>query len=224
MVTATAIAETPIPSEDHFQTPKPDGEHDPGDTKGSNGNGTGLVVTEGEAWWTACPWGIAADGFQCHQHVNARLWPTVKLDSGHAKVRPRALAWGDASPPGFTMKATAKAVTCEQGATKATLAADADPDEEIYGAHWVSASPPRLLVIFGHFGFASLNADRWTLHAGCTAQPLATGTHVAPGPGGLWIAQDGDRATQRQILYRGAAPLGALPARATILLRPLAKP
>jgi hypothetical protein len=222
MVTATAITEALIPSVENFKTPKPDShdELDPGDTVGVIGLHTGLIVTDGEAWWAACPWGIALDGFQCREYVNARLWPTATIETGGTPVIRRSFAWVHAPPPGITMTRTAQSVICDEGGKK--LAITPEPGgEEIDHAHWVSASPPRLLVVFGRMGYQSLAIDRWSLHDGCAAKPLATGNQVWPGPGALWIAHDDDGPTERQVLYRGATPLGTLPGDATVYLRPL---
>jgi hypothetical protein len=214
MVTARAISEVPIPSEDRFKGPD--------NTVGAFGRDTGLIVADGDAWWVTCR---AVDGFPCEHYIKARLWPSVRIETDSTPVAPRTDRWVDATPSGFTVTANGtKSVDClEQGKTVA-LKADADATEEIESTHWVSASPPRLLVIYGHPGYtSSLVVDRWTLHAGCAEKPVATGSVVTVGPDGIWVARDGEGDTERQIVYRGGVELGTLPADATIYPRP-AKP
>jgi hypothetical protein len=225
MVTATSITEVPLPSEDSFKLPKPlpgdDGtEYDEGDLSGTGDQDhTGLIVTAGAAWWSACPWGLSVDGFQCHTYVHARLWPSATIETGPA-LEARTFSWTD-TLPGYTIKTgDPKAITCEHAGKKTKIAADFDVTEEIEGVHWVSASPPRLLVVYGHAGLASLVPDRWTLHDGCTAKPLATGDTAEPGPSGLWLATAGEGDAARQILYRGGDVLGDFVSHARIWLRP----
>jgi hypothetical protein len=220
MVTATGITEVPVPSEDNFKTPKPTPQADAGDTSGTGYQpNTGLVITPTSAWWVACPWGLAADGFQCDEYVSAQLWPTAKLQRNKAPIESRAFAWTD-TLAGYTLKRDPKAVTCEHGQTSVKLAADVDPDEQIHDAHWVSTNPPRLLVVYGHPGYASLVPDRWTLHAGCAQQSVATGSWAAPGPAGWWIGHSFAKTEPDHELYRGDKVIAAFPWHARVWLRP----
>jgi len=223
MVTATEITEVSIPNEDTFKTPKPppgpDGiELDAGDPTGSGDIPfTGLIVTRGEAWWAACPWGLAVDGFHCRNYVNARLWPTAKVTVDAPPLTPIKSSW-PSSIPGYTVKTIdPKSITCESlPGKKVTITADYDPTQEIESVHWVSTSPPRLLVKYGHADLADIVPDSFTLHDGCTQAPLVTGGHAVPGPGGWWISTIG----ADQVVYRFSEHVGQFPYHARVWLRP----
>jgi len=82
-------------------------------------------------------------------------------------------------------------------------------------------------VVYGQPGLADLIPSRWTLHDGCLEQPLAQGTYVEPGPGGLWLGLESpdptaDEVVTHQILHRGADVIGELPG-VDVRFRPPAK-
>jgi hypothetical protein len=224
MITATAVTTVTIPPPARFKTPKPTGEGELSEG-GADASWGGLVVTKGEAWWSECPWGLPADGFQCHGYVHARLWPTETVVVGRDHMTTRDYAWPKPTPAGFVTREVKRGqfaiggVTCEpprgQG-TKQTIFADTE-GEEIVEYHWVSVEPPRLLVIYGHPGYADVIPDRWTLHAGCTSKAVSGGASAMAGPAGLWLVGDGDH---DQVVFRGAEPIGQLPRSAAVLFRP----
>ncbi len=222
-VTAGGVAHVTVPPPSAFDRPKPtDGENtDPGALSAPR---TGLVISEGAAWWSQCPWGLAADGFQCSSYVHARLWPTTALELDKPALPAHHFAWPTA-PAGYLakpIKGTYRSIACQppKGATVTLGANPDDTDEEIDGTHWISTEPPLLLVIYGHAGLADLIPDRWTLHAGCTEAPIASGTTAEPGPNGLWLGRVGEDDAAHQFVYRGTTKLGEVPAGVTVLFRP----
>jgi len=228
MVTATAVTQVAIPAHDKFQTPKPAG--DDVVAGGTGGvSGTGLVISGGAAWWSECPWGLPYDGFQCESYAHGRLWPTPELDAGVTALPRDGFAWPTAVPAGYTTRSIKRGdiddagIACQppkNAGSRVNLYPNTDSAEMIDSYHWVSSEPPRLLVIYGHGGMSELIPDRWTLHAGCDATPLAGGSSVETGPAGLWLARIGDDTTTRQTIYRGAAPIGDLPTDASVIFRP----
>lgn len=221
MITPRAITRVDMPAAAVFDAPKPP---DPqGDlTPGGDsvfGADAGLVVSDGAATWSRCAWGLPYDGFQCELWVHVQLWPTRERHESPQSRAARRWAW-PAAPAGYTAKTSDKAVTCSGPKVTTQIPAGTgggEDDESIESVQWVSAEPPRLLVSYGHMGYADLVAERWTLHEGCIVPPLATGSTAMPGPAGLWIgASDG----RPPVLYRGARIIGELPEHAAVMLRP----
>jgi len=228
-VTASAIVPVEVPPPARFKRPKPasqDGEEMvAGDL---DAPGTGLVVQAGAAWWSECPWGMPYDGFQCEGYVHARLWPTPALLADQPRLDPRRYSWPTAVPAGFSTRTIKRGpddagVACIGPGNQRANLYPADESEVLDSYHWVSTTPPRLLVLYGHGGLDELILDRWALHAGCDDKQVAGGTTVVPGPNGLWLAREGsseDLTTTRQVVYRGATVVGELPDDATVLFRP----
>lgn len=220
LVTASAVSRVEVPPESAFATPRPSS---PDSSELRRGNevartSSGLVVTDGAATWSECPWGLPYDGFQCSGWVHARLWPTPALATNQPALDGRSWSWPRTAPAKMAATVGRTAVTCSGGSVKTTMAADSS--EEIGGAHWVSIKPPRLLVIYGRHGYMDLVPDRWTLHAGCGTVPIARGTSATPGPAGLWLAYETDDYRGKSKLYRGATVIGEIPPHANVMLRP----
>jgi hypothetical protein len=219
MVTASAITAVPIPPVSTFETPRPTSPDAAELERGNDNsmNNGGLVVRSGETWWQECPWGLPYDGFQCSGWIRARLWPTPNVMKEQAELTRIEHPWPSASPKKLSARLqNANKVLCSTGVGKPNQLAPDDLAEEIMSVHWVSAEPPRMLVIYGHAGLADTVADRWTLHDGCEMTPIAAGTDVTPGPNGLWLAED----EHGVVLYRGAVRVGQLPAHTDVMLRP----
>jgi hypothetical protein len=165
----------------------------------------GLVVGDGEAWWTACAWGFPADGFQCSLYVQVRVWPSPARRVGEAFVQSRSgWGWQNEPPKGYAVAVKDNAIACQPPNGPATEIRSDDASDMLSDAdvHWVSANPPRLLVQYGGFGM-SYFMTRWALHDGCNPTPIETGTSTQPGPNGLWI--DGGH------LRRGGRVIADLP-------------
>ncbi len=222
-VTATAITAVTVPGPSTFKTPRPKTEDDDGLTEGGvlERIGAGLVITDGAAWWAECPWGFPYDGWQCEVWVTARLWPTAEVVSNGDAVVARTWSWPSATASGFRTKLIDddRELACTPPAgtrPKQTVFSGSESDgEHIYAHHWVSVAPPRLLIVYGSPGLADLVPSRWTLHDGCREQPLAQGTEIEPGPGGLWLAWESpdpkaDEIITRQVVRRGSDIVGDL--------------
>ena len=235
VVTAGAIASIAVPEAAKFKTPRPETEDDEGLEEGGvmEGVNSGLVVTDGAAWWSECPWGYPYDGWQCEVYVNAELWPAQELVPGGGPLSPREWSWVEVKPAGFAVavaedSSTATCTPPKGAGKKVVLVGDADNGEKVVSAHWVSASPPRLLVVYGQEGMDDLVPSSWAFHDGCKATPLVQGTEVEPGPSDLWIAWESDdpRAEEvvtRPVLRRGATVIGELPQDVRLFFRPAAK-
>lgn len=224
MITATAITRVTIPDAATFETPKPP---DPdGDITKANNVGLeseGLQINDkGEVYWSQCGWGRGYDGYICDAWVHVQVWPNAKRLEGPTQgpIAPRRWAWAK-QPDGFKAAIKGQTLSCNGPAGRSTLTARRSDGEELDGVHWVSATPPRMLVIYGHAGLADIVPDRWTVHDGCKGTPLAEGSTVEPGPDGLWIGTVRSEEDEgASTLYRGARPLGELPAHARVLMRP----
>ncbi|MGE5185614.1 MAG: hypothetical protein ACM31C_26315 [Acidobacteriota bacterium] len=183
MVTADGIDRLAVPDLAK-QVPQPDGASETGG--GKEYTRVDLVVRDGEAWWSRCPWSFPNDGGYCAGWISARLWPsatTVNKD-----VEPRDVRWQE----------VAGHPACEPPPP--------DDEHELYGAHWLAAD--RLLVLWGyHSEFDSPPPDRWELRDRCDGKPLATGDDPAPAPEGLWLSREGDA----RVIHRGTAVIGHVP-------------
>lgn len=225
MVTATAITRVTIPPKATFEAPKPASAED--DLEKATGDGVGLdseglqITAKGEVYWSQCAWGRSYDGYLCDAWVHAQLWPTAKRLESASEIPRRSWSWAK-SPVGFKTAITDQALSCSGPAGRSTIKAGKpdDTDEQLDDVQWVSAQPPRMLVTYGHAGLADVIADRWTLHDGCKAAPLATGATAEPGPNGLWIGIAAEEAHAPATLYRGAQALGPLPDHARVIFRP----
>jgi hypothetical protein len=204
LVTAGGVAPLAVPAEASLVSPpkpKPDLE---------SGGILGLTVHDGEAWWSKCAWGFAADGFQCETYVYARIWPSDLRKTGTSPIEPRPeTPWPKTASKDFHTKENegGQSLSCQPPGGAATELKGKNEDDHVTDgdAHWVSLSPPRLLVQYWEFGLYPFPAD-WGLYDGCKAEPLERGSTLHPGPDGLWVA-GGDKVTIR----RGATVLGELP-------------
>jgi hypothetical protein len=223
-VTAAGISPVTVPEEARFKTPRPRTEDDDGLEEGGPGlEEGGLVVTDGAAYWTECPWGWPYDGWQCAEWVVARLWPTADLGASEGAPAPRAWDFASTPPAGFTVQLVdddAGLRCTPPGAAATELRGNPDDGELVASTHWVSASPPRLLVVYGTPGFADLVTTRWALHDGCAPAPVAEGTDLAPGPAGLWLTWETGAAGDRLVVRRGGDVLGDVPRDAFVRFRP----
>jgi hypothetical protein len=210
-VTAKGITPVTVPPEAAFQSPRPNvGDEDENLSEGGlmEGDRFGLVVTAGAAYWSECPWGFPYDGWQCEVHVTAELWPDADVVTDGTGVRPRRWPWAGAKAPGFHLKELdeARVLGCtpppgtKQKQTQ--LRGKEDDGEHVHTTEWVSASPPRLLVVWGTPGYADLVPSRWALHDGCLEKPLVKGETAEAGPNGIWIGDE--------TVYRGADALGPI--------------
>jgi hypothetical protein len=124
-------------------------------------------------------------------------------------------SWNDDPPAGFHVQLPhdhTSVVCSDPGGGTTILHGDVEHHEELMGVHWVSATPPRLLVMYGVAGYSDLIATHWTLHDGCTAQPLEHGSLASPGPDHVWVTEQGpDTDHGHAFAWRGATKLGELP-------------
>lgn len=217
MITPTAITRVAVPPPTAFAAPRPKTDDDEGLTEGGvmERSATGLVVADGAAWWVECPWGFPYDGWQCEVWRRAQLWPQPQAAAEADSVDATAWTWPAVTVSGYRTKdldGGRLRCTPPGARPRPTEFAGDDSQEEVYGHHWVSAAPPRLLVIYGQFGLADLVPSRWTLHDGCRPTPLAAGTSVEPGPRGLWLTDEPSAdEVPHQRLRRGAEVVGELP-------------
>lgn len=219
LVTRDGLTDVAIPDLRH-QIPKPD------DEAMETGGGKeytriDLVVAQGEAWWSRCPWSYANDGGYCAGWISQRLWPDPPT-SVRALVEAREDRWFEAPPAGYRVDHSGDGVTCKppDGAASAIKPHGDDSGEIFYGAHWVSAAPPRLLVTFGWSSeFDSPPASRWELHDGCGAT-LAEGTRPRAGVDDTWTGIEAGAL----VLRHGATVLARVPVKdpdfAQLLVRP----
>lgn len=120
------------------------------------GSDTGLVVTDGEAWWSECPWGYPYDGWQCEVYVSARLWPEAATRGD--RIAARGWTWPGAKASGFRTKELdeGRVLSCTPPAGTAykqtQLRGKEEDGEMVHTVEWVSASPPRLHVVWGSPG------------------------------------------------------------------------
>ncbi len=210
-VTAEGIFPIAVPAREAFARPSPQ----PEATDLVEGTAGGLIVaSDGSAWWSQCTWGWPYDGFQCASHVSARLWPPGGdwLESADQPMAPSEYPWPNAVPAGYHTTASATKLDCDSPAGHVELAANAERSEQVHSFHWVSTSPPRLVIVFGRFGYNDLLPERWALHDGCGENPIEHGDAIAPGPDGLWISTKprGDDDVKREV-RRGAAVIGEFP-------------
>jgi hypothetical protein len=226
MVTATAITRVSIPPAKDFETAKPADPQD--DIKQASPNGVGIdseglqINDKGEVYWSQCAWGRGYDGYICDAWVHAQLWPATKRSEGPGKITPRSWSWSK-TPTGFTASIKKQTLSCNGPSGKSTIrpGTPSDTDELFDDVQWVSTQPPRMLVTYGHPGLADVIPERWTLHDGCKAAPLATGATAEPGPDGFWIGvATSEDSSGPATLYRGAQTLGPLPDHARVMFRP----
>lgn len=206
VVTAAGIEPVEIPDMAKLRPPKPENEDAEPTSEGMAFSSIDLVVREGEAWWARCAWSYKYDGGYCGVWTAAQLWPRPRTMTKLPDERVHAYPSHD--PTGYKLERDEKITCTAPGGAKSELAA---PDDEwFYGTHWISAEPPRLLVLYGpHAEFSSPPATRWEIHDGCVVQPLAQGDWPSAGLGELWSTSADDRID----VYRGAAKLGALDVR-----------
>jgi hypothetical protein len=210
-----------IPAAETFRTARPRTDDE---GLGEGGLEPILAIVDGAVWWSRCAWSIPNDGGVCYAWVNARLWPSPARVEADAPMRTPAPPWPTATPKGFTTTlGDHDRLSClgPGGRTPQIFAGDPDHQEHVDEFHWVSTAPPRLLIIYGQEGYASLIPDRWTLQDACKSAPIASGTIASPGPDGLWtgasratIGADGDDsdhdAPTTLTVFRGGRALGAV--------------
>lgn len=205
MITRDAAKHLAVPPPAELAAPKP-AKHDEGLEAGDDG---ALVVTRGAATWSRCAWGYPYDGFQCEVWVHAQLWPSSEIRVEKLRLDPQAWTWPSAEPAQYTASKGEHAVTCKPPAG-AKVIIEASGNDVVADAIWTSIEPPQLLVTYGQFGLDDLVVSKWTLHDGCAAKPIASGSAVAPGPDGLWLATEGGD-DEKYVLRRGARVLGDVP-------------
>lgn len=229
------IARVKVPPASAFKTPRPETPDDDGLEEGGvmEGSNTGLVVGGGAAWWSECPWGFPYDGWQCEVYTKAKLWPAAgKVETG--QVEADRWDWVAQEPKGYRLKDIddGRVLGCTPPAgtkqKQTQLKGFEEDSETVVERHWVSASPPRLLVVWGTPGMDDSVPSRWTLHDGCLERPLAQGTWVEAGPAGLWLGHEAadpraEDVKTRPVLRRGAEVIGELPDRGSVRFRPPAK-
>ncbi len=224
VVTADRMTRIAVPPETAFKAPRPTTPNDDGLIEGGviEDEGYGLVVASGAAWWVECPWGFPYDGWQCEAWTRAKLWLVDKPVVEAGSVTADAWAWPTIEVSGFRTKELddGQALGCMPPPgtrqKQSQLRGSVEDGEMISSHHWVSASPPRLLVVYGTPGMYGPMASSWALHDGCLPKPLAVGTRVEPGPDGLWVAWESDNLkakplVTRQVLRRGAEVIGEMP-------------
>ena len=194
-----------------------------GEQPHDDGAGGDLIVTAGRAVWSRCVRGIAADGVQCTLFVHAELWPTAGIASSESPLVPTTPRWEDRpAPAGFRTRSDAGSLRCEPPAGGAVeLASRRTEEEQVVEARWISAAPPRLLVVYGVPGYQDVVPSRWALHDGCGQASIAGGTVVVAGPRGLWLAfESAGDAAPRRVIWRRDGRVGDLPGSAQVRFRP----
>jgi len=205
VVAITAAGMRPIAVPDLAAVPARAPERDAIDLRGAQ-----LAVRPGEAWLMTCLRG-EPEGGACTTTGGIRLWP-APAETCIGCPAPVAWAWRNGPPPGVTTRVADDNVTCTPVAGPPVTITTASASEHMMGAYWVSASPPRLLVVYGVAGYSDVLQSRWSLHDGCTAPPVAGGDWVAAGPDGLWIATQPTSSEPHGVtVWRGATRLGELP-------------
>jgi hypothetical protein len=217
LVTAEGIAPVEIPDMTKLRPPKPEGEDARPTSEGMSFSAIDLVVRDGEAWWARCAWSFAYDGGYCGVWTSAQLWPRPRTMTKLADERRHAFPSHE--PHGYAIESGERLTCTAPTGAKSEIAHG--QDEAFYGTHWLSAEPPRLLVLFGpQAEFSSPPPSRWEIHGGCAAPALAKGESPSPGLGELWSATERDGIA----IYRGATKLGQLtvrdPAFAQLRFRP----
>lgn len=201
MVTAGGISPVEVPDLSRVRPPKPEGEEASADGEGMRFSGIDLVVGEGEAWWARCAWSFAYDGGYCGVWTSGRLWPRPRTITELADARRHEYPAHE--PRGFSLDRDDGLACTAPGGAKTTITHA--EDEVIYGTAWLSAEPPRLLVLYGPMAeFSSPPASRWELHDGCTVEPIARGESPVAGLGDLWSASERGGFA----IYRGPTKLG----------------
>jgi hypothetical protein len=206
MITGDGIEQLPVPDVSKVAAPKPDGAQETG-LLGNTYTQIDLVVKDGEAWWSRCPWSWPNDGGACAGWVNVRVWPSSKtlredqsIDTSHA--------WREQAPPSYNIDGDACIAPDGTRSTIVHPTGESWEYEELYGAKWLSASPPRLLVLWGpHSEFDSPPANRWQLRDGC-ANVIAEGSTPRPAAADTWLSSEHDAI----VIHRGASELGRVPA------------
>lgn len=238
VVTADRMTRIEVPPEAAFETPKPDGGEDVENLKKGGlvvEGGTGLVLTDGSAWWVECPWGYPYDGWQCEVWTHAKLWLVDKPVVEPGRVIEDEWGWPTQVASGFRTKELddGRALGCTPPpGTKqkqSQFRGREDEGEMIMSHHWVSVSPPRLLVIYGTPGMDDLSESSFALHDGCLPKPLAVGVSAEPGPDGLWVGWEthdlkAEKVELRTVVHRGAEVLGELSGGAVKFRPPAAAP
>lgn len=203
LVTASGISPVPIPDMSKLNPPKPEEEAQPGSEGIMRSSPVDLVVGAGEAWWARCAWSLPYDGGYCAVWTSAELWPRARTMTKLADERVHA--YPNHEPTGFALD-RGDALSCTPPRGPKTTITHPE-DEAIYETAWVSAEPPRLLVVYGPMAeFSSPPASRWSLHDGCTEEPVAEGASPSAGVGELWSAVEGEGFA----IYRGATKLGTI--------------
>lgn len=210
MVTAKGITPVTVPPESAFTAPRPAIDDENLEEGGGvmEGRQFGMVVQTGRVYWSECAWGFPYDGWQCEVYVTAELWPDPEMTTDNAGVRVRSWGWPGEKVSGFRTKELdeGRILGCTPPAGTAykqtQLRGKEEDGERVHTAEWVSAKPPRLLVVWGTPGYADLIPERWALHDGCLEKPLVQGESVEAGPAGLWLGDD--------TVYEGAAALGKI--------------
>lgn len=154
------------------------------------------------------------DGLQCEVYVHAELWPSPGIEQTERPLSLVKIAWQELpAPGGFRTEVTGSVLRCRpRSGAEVELAGNAENSEQIYGVHWVSASPPRLLVAYGVSGFADMLPSTWSLYEACGPTAIAKGTRVEPGSHGLWAGEEADPdGSSRAVIWRGGTRIGALP-------------
>jgi hypothetical protein len=210
-ITAAGMTALRVPPESEFAAPKPatDGSMELVPSRSSR-----LVVAPGAAYWSRCAWGIPVDGFQCDLYVHAELWPTPGIQQPTEEpISPAGIKWNRPVPAGFHTEVNERALRCRPPAGAEVELAGTAAGERILGDHWVSVSPPRLLVEYGVFGLADLLPSSWSLYEACGPATLASGTSVVPGSHGLWASEppEPDDTASRTVIWRGDKRIGVLP-------------
>lgn len=214
MVTAAGITDVALPDKKTLEIPHPEETGESG-YGGKQYTYVDLVVEDGEAWWSRCPYSYGYDGGFCFKWVNAKLWPTTELEVTESERIPREFPWREEAPTGFTLDPPKRPKTCMPPGGKAIAipnrldAPKPDDGEEedyyaehLFDARWVSASPPKLLATYGYVSeFAPPYVSKTALFDGCAAAPSWTADDAPrTGPDGLWEA-GGD-------VFRGGRLLG----------------
>lgn len=203
LVTASGISPMGIPDLSKVRPPKPEGDEASENSEGMMFSSIDLVVGVGEAWWARCAWSFPYDGGYCGVWKSGQLWPGSRTQIGLAEARPHEFPSHE--PRGYTADSDAAVICRAPGGATATI--PHGEDEVIYGLAWLSASPPRLLVLYGPMAeFSTPPASRWSLHDGCTEAPIAHGESPTAGLGDLWSARERDGF----VIYRGATKLGSI--------------
>ncbi|EYF00810.1 Hypothetical protein CAP_8971 [Chondromyces apiculatus DSM 436] len=177
-----------------------------------------LSVRADGVWLSRCPFWIAFDAGGCHAWVNARLWPSLKVE-----VDP-------AEPPGFrdpeegrdlplgqrpddvhlTERPSADgktlALECTRGASRSALEESTEGVGVDFDWGWVGESPTSYVVRVSRDYIEVVRVSLYLMEA-CQSAPVREIEMLRTGPGDFWVHDD----PKGVVVRHGGRALGVVP-------------